>query len=223
MRWCAWFRTEPSRFRSGPLGRRASSDFSTGLPVWCAGAVPAALIPMDFFSPAQCAGYGAFALGVTAFTQSDDRWLKRLLSAQGLVYCVHFMLLGNQPAGASALLSSARSYLTLYSTSAWLAALFIAVNLAAGAVLVHSLAGWLPVVASCAGAYAMFRMRGTPMRLVLLACTAMWLTNNLLSGSIGGTLLELTIGAANGTTIIRLLRASPAAASQPMQRESDKP
>jgi hypothetical protein len=42
------------------------------------------------------------------------------------------------------------------------------------------------------------------MRAVLLVCTLLWLANNILSGSIGGTLLESVIALANISTIIRL-------------------
>jgi hypothetical protein len=50
------------------------------------------------------------------------------------------------------------------------------------------------------------------MRLLLLMCTLLWLANNILSGSIGGTLLECVIATANITTMIRLLRSRSRAA-----------
>jgi hypothetical protein len=40
---------------------------------------------------------------------------------------------------------------------------------------------------------------------VLLASTALWLVNNVLSRSIGGTLLESLIAAASVSTILRML------------------
>lgn len=164
---------------------------------------------MEFFSPAQSVGYIAFVLGVAAFLQKSDRRLKKLNSVQGLVYSAHFALLGNIPASASSLISGARSYLALKYRSPWLASLIVAINVAVGAVVVKSGTGWLPVIASCAATLAMFTMRRIPMRVVLLACTFMWLTNNILSHSIGGTLLETVIGVVNVTTIIRMLRALP--------------
>lgn len=161
---------------------------------------------MEIFSLAQCLGYLAFILGVTAFLQGTDRRLKLFSASQCLVYSAHFLLLGNLPASASTLVSSTRSLLSLKRRSLWLAALFIVVNLAAGAALAKTPAGWLPIVSSCAATVAMFGMRGIPMRLVLLGCTLLWLVNNILSGSIGGTSLEIVIAVANGTTIARMLR-----------------
>jgi hypothetical protein len=158
------------------------------------------------FSVAQCIGYVSFVLGVSAFLQKSDRKLKGLNSCQSLVYAVHFALLGNPTAAVSALLSGIRSFLSLKTRSPYLAAFFIVLNLGLGFALAKSAAGWLPVIGSCLATLAMFLMRGVRMRLVLLVSTSMWLANNILSGSIGGTLLETTIATINITTIIRLLQ-----------------
>lgn len=161
---------------------------------------------MRILSPAQIAGYVAFVLGVTAFLQKHDRRLKFFNANQSLVYALHFFMLGNLPASASALISSVRSFLALKYRSLYLAAAIILVNLAAGAAFARG-AGWLPVIASCAASAAIFTMQGIPMRLVLLTCTLMWLTNDILSRSIGGTLLEVFVASANISTMVRMGRA----------------
>jgi uncharacterized membrane protein len=43
------------------------------------------------------------------------------------------------------------------------------------------------------------------MRIVLFVCTLLWLVNNALSLSIGGTVLEAIIAAVNLWTIIRMI------------------
>ncbi len=172
---------------------------------------------MQLFSPAQCAGYLAFVLGVTAFLQKDDRRLKLFVASECLVYTVHFTLLGNPAAAGSALVSAVRSFLARKSRSPVLAWLIIAINVALGALLSRGRASWIPVVAASAGTLAVFRLEGIPMRLLLLASTFLWLTNNILSGSIGGTLLESAIATVNTSTVIRLLleRAKAVPASDP--------
>jgi hypothetical protein len=157
------------------------------------------------FSPAQCIGYVACILGVTAFLQKNDRRLKGFNAVQGLAYAAHFLLLGSFPASASSLISAFRSFLALRTRSLWVAALVIAVNVAAGAVLVRGATGWLTVIASCLATLAVFMLQGIRMRLVLLVCTFLWLANNILCGSIGGTIVEFTIAAINISTMIRLL------------------
>ncbi len=173
---------------------------------------------MALFSPAQLFGYIALILGVTAFLQKTDRRLKLFSAIQCVFYAVHFALLHNLPASASSSISGVRSYLSLKTRSRLLAAGFVVINVAAGFVFAKSGAGWLTIIASCAGTVAMFRMEGLPMRIVLLCCTLLWLTNNILSGSIGGTLLETTIAISNISTMVRMVRTS---ASEPVALAKD--
>ena len=163
---------------------------------------------MRLFTPAQVVGYLALALGVTAFLQRSDRRWKLFNATQGLVYALHFVLLGNLPACASSLLSSVRSFLALRYRSWWLGAAVIAANVALGAVVSKSAAGWLPVIASCIATIAIFTMRGVRLRCMLLASTLLWLANNIISGSIGGTILEVTNAAINVWTMTRMVRSS---------------
>jgi hypothetical protein len=169
---------------------------------------------MQLFSLAQVVGYLALILGVTAFLQKSDQRLKFFNATQSLVYGLHFILLGHLPACASALVSSLRSFLALRYRSLWLGGLMIAANVALGAAFVTSWAGWLPVIGSCIATYAIFTMCGIPFRLVLLASTLLWLANDIVTGSIGGTILELANAVINLSTVIRLAR-SPAASLTP--------
>jgi hypothetical protein len=166
---------------------------------------------MGIFSPAQLAGYLALALGVTAFLQRSDRRLKLFNATQSLAYALHFVLLGNPPAAASAIISSCHGFLAVRYRSLLLAAAIIAVNLAVGAALTSTRAGWLPIAATCIATAAIFTLNGIPLRGALLACTLLWLANNLYSGSIGGTVLELANAVINVTTMIRLARTAPRA------------
>lgn len=167
-------------------------------------------------SPAQIAGYVAFVLGTTAFLQTSDKRLKFFNATQSLVYGLHFFLLGNFPAMSSSLISSLRSYLALRFRSRVLAAIICAVMLGIGVAVVNGWAGWLPVLSTCAATIAVFMMQGVAMRAVLFCCTLCWLTNNILSHSIGGTALEICVGAANLTTIIRMWRNRDTTAPAPL-------
>jgi hypothetical protein len=68
---------------------------------------------------------------------------------------------------------------------------------------------WLPLAASCVGTLALFLLRGIPMRLMMLGGTFLWIANNVIAGSIGGTALEIVIALVNGTTIWRMARVAP--------------
>jgi len=159
-------------------------------------------------SAAQISGYFAFALGILAFLQKDDRRLRALVGLQAFSYAVHFVLLGSIAAAVASLVTTVRAVLSLYTRSPAAAIAILVVNVGLGFVTVRSAVGWLPVAASSAGTLAFFFFAGIPMRLVLLGSTGFWLANNLILGSIGGTLLELFIALANGTTCVRLSRAA---------------
>lgn len=172
---------------------------------------------MHWFSPAQVAGYVALVLGIAGFLQRDDRRLKLLVAGESFVYVLHFALLGNPAAASSAFVSGARTLLSVRYRSAWLAAASAAASVGLAASLSTRGAGWLPVAGSCLGAVALFTMQGIPMRLVLLASTSLWLANNILSRSIGGTVLETLIAATSISTIVRMMMA-PAPATVPVRR-----
>ena len=63
-----------------------------------------------------------------------------------------------------------------------------------------------PLTAAVLGTVGMFMLRGIPLRIVLgLAATA-WMLNNIVIGSVGGTLAEGMVLVTNVITIIRLYR-----------------
>ena len=158
------------------------------------------------FNPAQLFGYAAFVLGVMSFLQKDDRRFKLYMSAECLAYVVHFALLGNPTAVASSVISVSRSVLSLYTKAPWVAFSLVALNLVLGWHLVEVWWNWLPLLASCIGTLALFLLSGIRMRLTMLLGTGCWLVNNIFSGSIGGTALELVILATNLRTIHALWR-----------------
>lgn len=162
---------------------------------------------MHLLSPEQLTGYLALVLGVAGFLQTDDRRLKLLVGLEGVAYVVHFALLGVPSAAGSAAVSAARTLLSIRIRSVWLAVASVAAALAIPVALRTRGPGWLPVAGSCLGAIAVCTMEGLPMRLVLLGATSCWLANNLLSGSVGGTVLEAFILAASLVTVVRLIRS----------------
>ena len=162
---------------------------------------------LDWFSPAQCLGYLAFVLGVACFLQTDDRRFKLFMTGECIAYVLHFALLGNPTAMASSLLSTLRSVLSLRTRSIWVAIVVVSANVGFGLAIARQATDWLPVAASCLGTIALFTLQGIPMRLVMLCGTGLWIANNLIAGSIGGTALEVVVAAVNLATIARMARA----------------
>ena len=114
------------------------------------------------------------------------------------------VLLGSIVSALSALLSAIRTTTSIYISSTKVAILFILLGLCSGFYLADSIWDLWGVLGISLGTYAIFVLKGIPMRIVLGAVC--WLINNILVGSIGGVLLEATLITVNVTTIIRLLR-----------------
>ena len=161
---------------------------------------------IEWFSPAQCVGYVAFVLGVGSFLQTDDRRFKLFMIGECAAYVVHFAMLGNPTAVASSLISTVRSVLALRTRAWWVAALVVVANLSFGLAVAQRASDWLPLLASCLGTLALFLLQGVQMRLVMLCGTCLWIGNNLLAGSIGGTALEVIVALVNLRTIFRMAR-----------------
>jgi hypothetical protein len=175
-------------------------------------------LPADLFSPAQWLGYLAFAFGVGCFLQRDDHRFKFFMALECLSYVLHFALLGVPTAVASSLVSLARSLVAMRTQSPWAAAGFVALLLVLGVWLYSGWVSMLPLAASCIGTLALFLLRGIAMRVVMLGGTLLWIVNNVLVGSVGGTMLEVVVATTNAFTIWRMWRAQrladqPAAAS----------
>lgn len=158
---------------------------------------------------AQWPGYAAFAFGLACFAQTDDRRFKVFMALECAAYALHFALLGEATAVASTLLSLGRSLAALHAPVAWRPAVglgFIGLNLLAGAWLFDGARSLLPIAASVIGTTALFFLHGVAMRSLMLVGTALWLVNNLIVGSVGGSLLEACLLLANARTIGRMRR-----------------
>ncbi len=84
---------------------------------------------------------------------------------------------------------------------------FIALSFGLGWWLMTGPLSLLPIAASCIGTYALFFQSGVRMRALMLVGTLCWLVNNVIVGSVGGTVLEAAIAVTNGWTIWRMRQA----------------
>lgn len=160
---------------------------------------------------AQALGLLSYLLGVLCFYQKDDRKLKIIMVVMNINNAIHFTLLGAPSAAVGSSVSAVRTWLAVYISSRYLAVVFISITLVAGAYCSDSIQDIFPILGTCIGTFAIFCLKGIKMRIAFLCGALCWLTNNILVGSIGGTLLELTLLTVNATTIRRLL-ATPSPA-----------
>lgn len=171
----------------------------------------------DIFSAAQILGYLAFVLGVASFLQKNDKRFKLYMTAECIAYIGHFWMLGNPTAMVSSAVSATRSVLSLYTRSGWIALAVVVINILLGWRLVTEWWHWFPLIASCIGTLALFLLQGIRMRVVMLVGTSLWIANNILAGSYGGTALEIVILIVNLNTIRRMRKEARSLRGHPPQ------
>ncbi|CAM3892520.1 TPA: YgjV family protein [Vibrio vulnificus] len=174
---------------------------------------------MDVFSQplsiAQIVGLLSFALGLSTFYQKDDRRLKIVMLVFNFNHLIHYLLMGSMMSVLSSLLSALRTATavclstgrcTIKGAERIAVTVFISAGAVFGLTLMDSVWELWPIVGTAIGTYALFMLKGIVMRLAFLVGASCWLINNILIGSIGGTLLELCVITINLVTIGRLLR-----------------
>jgi Bacterial inner membrane protein len=152
----------------------------------------------------QLVGWGAFLFGMASFLQTSDRRFKQWMALECAAYVVHFVLLAQWTASASAAVSLGRSLAAVHYPFKAVGVMFMVLSLLCGAWLYTSWISWLPITASVLGTFALYFLSGIAMRLVMLCGTVFWLLHNYLVGSAGGTVLEGILCLVNVLTIWRL-------------------
>ncbi len=160
----------------------------------------------EFFSTAQMFGHAALILSMVSFSRKNDGHFKLWLTSQNLVYATHFFLMGNLAGMAGALLSATRNVLSLRTRALSVAAVLLLINFALGFVVVKAAWNVIPLIATAVATISMFRLQGLQLRYGMLCATLLWLINNILTGSISGTIMEILIAIISCITIYRLRR-----------------
>lgn len=161
---------------------------------------------IELSSIGQVLGFVSFGLGISTFYQKSDRRLKILMLVLNVNHLLHYLLLGSFVSALAAALSALRTTAAIYTHSKRVALLFIATSIILGAMVAEDLTHIWPLLGTIIGTYSVFVLKGVAMRLGFLVGGFCWMTNNLLVGSIGGTLLEVTLLVTNMITIYRLLQ-----------------
>jgi len=160
----------------------------------------------ELFSTAQMFGHAALLVSLVTFSRKRDTHFKGWLVGQNLLYAIHFFLMGNLAAMVGSTLSSTRTLLSLYTRSLVVIAILLTANVLLGFWVVKAVWNVIPLTATAIATVAMFRLHGLQLRCVMLLCTILWLINNILTGSIGGTAMESMIAVISCFTIFRLRR-----------------
>ena len=153
---------------------------------------------------AQGVGFVSLTLGILTFYQTDDRKLKALMLALNLCHLLHFWLLGAAMSTMMALLSAGRTATAMYTSSKWVALIFVVLACLLGQTTLNQWLDLLPLVGGVLGTLGIFLLRGVKMRLLFIVAASCWLMNNVIIGSIGGIILEVLVISMNLLTIWRI-------------------
>ncbi len=159
---------------------------------------------------AQAIGLVALIFGVTAFSQKDDRRLRLLMGFQAFTLVIHFVMLGAYSGAGSAIVTSARNFLSLRESMKKFAPLFALATLIFGVWGYERWPDALPVMSGILATYALFYQKGIAMRYTFVCTCSLWLTHNIYYHSIGPSLMEAFMIVANVTTIYRLQKQTAA-------------
>jgi hypothetical protein len=156
----------------------------------------------------QIIGIVAFLIGATAFLHQDGHKFRLHLTVFQMVLCSHFILMGAVTAAIGCGISALRSYASTRTQSSIVMCFFIGLLWVMGLPNVEHSYEVLTIFGASVATWSLFKAQGIHMRLLILFNSFCWLTNNLLLGSIGGTMMEATFIIVNAVTIYKMYRTS---------------
>ncbi|MCK5934297.1 MAG: YgjV family protein [Fulvimarina manganoxydans] len=165
---------------------------------------------MDILSPdmaGQIAGLVALGLCVVAFSSKSDDRLLAILVLGNVAFAIQFAFFGAWVASTISGLIILRIFLARRMPrhrgamiAMLLATLFVA------ALVWQGPSDFIPLAAGLLGTFAMFMLRGIPMRLCLAVAAFLWMVTNAVSGSWGALAAEGLVLVVNLVTILRIAR-----------------
>ncbi|WP_257276173.1 MULTISPECIES: YgjV family protein [unclassified Endozoicomonas] len=153
---------------------------------------------------AQGVGLFAFIVGASAFLHQNGRRFRLHLTVFQILLCIHFIMMGAFTAAFGCGISAARSYASTRTKSNKVMWFFISLLWLMGLPSLQHSYELLTIFGASLVTWGLFQVDGIKLRLLVLFNSFCWLTNNLLLGSIGGTLMETTFIIVNLYTISKM-------------------
>lgn len=155
----------------------------------------------------QVCGLVALGFCVAGFANRNDDRLMVLLISANVAFALMFAFFESWTAAALTVLVILRIALARKFLGSWrVMTAVLAVNLLVAAVTWRVPTDIFPLTAAVLGTVGMFMLRGISLRIVLGLAALSWMLNNIVIGSVGGTLAEGMVLVTNIITIIRLHR-----------------
>jgi hypothetical protein len=138
---------------------------------------------------AQLVGIAGICLLFATFQFNNRRTILRIQIASGLVWAVHYLLLGALTGALmNGLLSGRNYFFEKYRGKRIILWISLAVLLSAGLLSWKDWSSILPILGSSIGTIAMWQKKPTHIRLLMLAVPPLWFVYNAINGSFPGML-----------------------------------
>lgn len=155
----------------------------------------------------QVCGLVALGFCIAGFANKNDDRLMVLLISANVAFALMFAFFESWTAAALTVLVILRIALARKFQGSWrIMAVMLAINLVVAVVTWRVPTDVFPLTAAVLGTVGMFLLRGISLRIVLGLAALSWMLNNIVIGSVGGTLAEGMVLVTNIITIIRLHR-----------------
>lgn len=155
----------------------------------------------------QICGLVALGFCIAGFANKNDDRLMVLLISANVAFALMFAFFASWTAAALTVLVILRIALARKFQGSWrIMAVILAINLLVAAATWRVPTDIFPLTAAVLGTVGMFMLRGIPLRIVLGLAALAWMLNNIVIGSVGGTLAEGMVLVTNLITIVRLYR-----------------
>ncbi|MGF1684125.1 YgjV family protein [Photobacterium minamisatsumaniensis] len=158
---------------------------------------------LDF---AQTVGIIAFMVGASAFLHQDGNKFRLHLTVFQIILCSHFILMGAVTAAFGCGISALRSYASTKTQSSYVMWFFIGLLWVMGLPNIQHYYEILTIFGASVATWGLFKSDGLKLRYLILFNSFCWLTNNILLGSIGGTMMESTFIMVNLYTISNMIK-----------------
>lgn len=150
---------------------------------------------------AQLIGVIAVCFSLAIFQVNKREIMLRIGAVAGLLYAVHFFLIGAPTGAAMNIVGSIRSYIFSIikptRKNIWILVFFICVSLLGAALTWEGALSLLPMGGIIFGALAFWQSNPTTIRRLALIASPLWFIYNAASGSYPGMFIEIFIMTSN--------------------------
>lgn len=148
----------------------------------------------------------AMAIDVSATLNKSDKKLVGLHCLGAFLFSIHFFLLGAMPGALTAIISSTRSGVSLFTKSKVFAYGFLALYSILIFIIPQSYIEALPFIAGILFTVGIYFLEGIKMRILFLITFMLWVIYSLYVFSVGGIILFTIMLITTNITIYRIIK-----------------